>query len=192
MEHAISTPRVRTNTNGYDQAPPQMFGAREAPVFQVPNGQQIPSLRRQRGAEDDDVLMTGVRTGTVNGAGRSRSSCGSINSDEFEPIGQRNRSDLAGNLSRQRNSSYRMETMGGFGNLSSRIGRAGLMPVGGFGIPASSQEHRQRLPPTPVGQAGRPGGFGQVDGQYGMQPLRNPLGQMHSNIGISNGGRRKR
>ena len=120
VEHALGTPRMRTNTNGYDAAPaPQMYGARDPPVFQVPNGQQIPSLRRQRGAEDDDVLMTGVRTGTVNGVSRSRSSGGSINSDELGSPGQRHRTDLVGNMGRQRSTSYRMESVGGFGKLSS-------------------------------------------------------------------------
>ena len=86
-------------------------------------GAPVGSIRRQRGVDDDDVFMTGARTGTVNGVPRSGS--GSINSDELGSPRQRARA--LNNTARQRMSSYRMEAPQAFGTFNRNLGRVTLL-----------------------------------------------------------------
>lgn len=169
-----------------------MFQAGEASIFHAANGPQIPSVRRQRGAEDDDVFMTGARIGVVGGVPRSES--GSINSDELAAARQRVRAGV--NAGRQRTTAYRMDAVGGFGALPLlyRVTIPSTCANGRIALsaPPSSQEHRQRLPPTPLAQGGGGVVYGQNTMLSGGGVARNPLDQVPSNIGLSTGRHRKR
>jgi len=54
--------------------------------------------------------------------------------------------------------------------------------------PSGSQEHRQRLPPTPIANRGRTTLFGQSAMGMGASANRNPLGTMNGNSHKVGGG----